>query len=261
MTSHVTDHRHRTAFLLYGVVAYTIFLGTFLYAMGFVGNLVVPKSIDSGEPGPMGQSIIINVLLLSLFVVQHTIMARPEFKEWWTRMVPKPIERSTFVLATCAVLILMFWQWRPLPEMVWSVQNSAGRAILYGLFAAGWGLVLYSSLLINHFDLFGLRQVILYFRGTEYHHPGFVMPRLYRVVRNPLMLGFLIAFWSTPDMSRGHLLFAVLTTGYILMGIWFEERDLIKILGDEYRAYRARTPMLIPVRISGRREESSQYEA
>lgn len=247
MTAESSSRPGRWMAFLYGSAVYVVFLGTFLYAIGFVGNLVVPKSIDTGEVAPVSVAIPINVLLLVLFVIQHTVMARPGFKARWTRIVPKPIERSTFVLATSIVLILLFWQWRPMPQVVWSVDHPAGRVVLWGLFGAGWALVLYASFLIDHFDLFGLRQVYRHWRGLPHAHPVFVMPWLYKLIRNPLMLGFLIAFWSTPVMTQGHLLFSVLTTGYIFMGIAFEERDLLRMLGEDYRQYRARTPMLMPM--------------
>jgi protein-S-isoprenylcysteine O-methyltransferase Ste14 len=246
MRTHNASSAGRVACFIYGAVTYGLFVVVFAYAAGFVGNIVVPKSIDSGTPGPIGKAILINALLLGLFAVQHTIMARPWFKQRWTKIVPKPIERSTFVLATCLIFILMFWQWRPMPEVIWSVENRFGQYLLNGLFALGWVIVLYSSFCIDHFDLFGLRQVVLHLRGREYTHPGFATPWIYRFVRNPLMLGFLFAFWSTPVMTQGHLLFAVLTTGYILVGISFEERDIAAHLGDSYREYRARTPMLFP---------------
>jgi len=236
---------HRWAIFAYGLIAYVLFLGTFLYAVGFIHN-VVPKSIDSGTPGPIGTAMLVNALLLGLFAVQHTIMARPAFKAWWTRIIPRAMERSTFVLVTCGVFALMFWQWRPMPEFMWHVENPAVRATLYAVSLSGVLLVLYSSFCIDHFDLFGLRQVMLHLRRKAYTHPGFAMPVLYRLVRNPLMLGFLIAFWSTPDMTLGHLFFAAMTTGYIFFGVSMEERDLLKMLDDEYRQYRARTPMLIP---------------
>lgn len=242
-----SDLKRRVAYLVYGALAYGLFLVTFCYAIGFISNAVVPKSIDIGRVEPARTAILINVALLSLFVIQHTVMARPAFKAAWTRIVPPPIERSTFVLATCGVLGLLFWQWRPLPALVWNVELPALRYALHGLAALGWLLVLYSSFLIDHFDLFGLRQVVLYWRGRAYTHPGFATPWLYRVVRNPLMLGFITAFWATPSMSQGRLLFAGLATGYILIGIAFEERDLSRMLGEDYRRYRARTPMLIPI--------------
>jgi protein-S-isoprenylcysteine O-methyltransferase Ste14 len=230
----------------YGAVVYAAFLVTFLYAIGFSDGLLVPKTIDSGVAGPVGQAVLINVLLLSLFAVQHTIMARPAFKRWFTRLIPAAAERSTFVLATCICLGLMFWQWRPIQGDLWRVDHPFARALLYALSLGGFGIVLYSSFLINHFDLFGLRQVVLHLRRIEYTHVPFKTTWLYRTVRNPLMLGFLIAFWATPDMTYGHLLFAAVTTGYIFFGVHVEERDLARHLGDEYRDYRQRTPLLLP---------------
>ena len=231
----------------YGAVCYVLFLATFLYAIGFVESLFVPTSLDSGVGGPVGQAVLINVAILGLFAVQHTIMARPAFKKWWTRFIPQAAERSTFVLATCAILILLFWQWRPITGVVWQVQGSVLRAILYGVSLGGWGLVLYSSFLIDHFDLFGLRQVYLHLRRQPYSDAPFKDPWLYQLVRNPLMLGFLIAFWFAPVMTYGHLLFAGVVTGYVFVGIWFEERDIAAKLGEPYRRYRARTSMLLPL--------------
>ncbi len=236
----------RVAAVLYGLVAYASFLVTILYAIGFVSSLVVPKAINDGPVGPAGTAVLVNMLLLGLFAVQHTIMARPAFKAWWTGIIPRSIERSTFVIAASACLLLLFWLWRPLPSVIWHVENAAGRGLLAGLSLAGWAIVFYSSFLIDHFDLFGLRQVVLHARGIEYRHHPFVERSLYRFIRHPLMAGFLIAFWVTPDMTVGHLLFAGVTTAYILFGITIEERDLVKFLGDDYMAYRRRTPMLIP---------------
>ncbi len=233
--------------LLYGIVCYLFFFVTFLYAIGFVGNLIVPKNIDSGTPGPIGAAIIVNLILLSLFAVQHSVMARPGFKEWWTRFVSPPIERSTFVLFTCVVFYLLFTLWRPMPSAVWTVEHSGGRMVLQLLMWAGFGMVLISSFLIDHFDLFGLRQVWLNFQGTPYTHHPFKTTAFYNIIRHPLMLGFIIAFWATPDMTVGHLFFAVVTTVYILIAIQIEERDLVELLGEPYRAYKLRVPMLIPM--------------
>jgi protein-S-isoprenylcysteine O-methyltransferase Ste14 len=247
MTDETTQTKYRTLLFLYGAAAYALFLFTFTYTIGFVGNLVVPKSIDvGGETGSLPEALLINALLLSAFVVQHTIMARRGFKAWWTRFVPAPIERATFVLVTCLILLTAYWLWRPVPTVIWSVESTIGRTALYGLFAIGWFIVLYASFLIDHFELFGLRQVVQNLRGQPHTRPEFVTPWLYRRVRNPLMLGFIIAFWSTPHMTVGHLQFALMTTGYIFFGVFMEERDLLAILGENYRRYRARTPMLLP---------------
>ena len=236
----------RTMFFLYGVICYTIFFGTFLYAIGFVGNLFVPKGLDSGAEGPLAQALLINAGLLGLFAIQHSVMARRGFKKVWTKIIPKPIERSTFVLFTCVCLILMFVNWQPMGGIIWDVQDPVGQVVLYSIFALGWLLVLMATFLINHFDLFGLRQVWLYLRGKEYTPVKLVNPWLYKYVRHPLYLGFLLGFWATPTMSIAHLLFAIATTGYILIAIQLEERDLIAEHGQAYANYRREVPMLIP---------------
>lgn len=243
------------ATLAYGLICYAAFFISINYAIGFVGNWIVPKAIDSGAVGPLWQSILINAGLLSVFVVQHTIMARPAFKRWWTRIVPRAAERSTFVLLASASLGLVYWQWRPLPQTLWSVPRPAAYA-LDALSLAGWTLVFWASFTINHFDLFGLRQAWLRFRNTPYAPLTFRVSGPYRVVRHPLMLGLLIAFWSASTMSVGRLCFALLTTGYILFGTWMEERDLMAEHGTHYAEYRRRIPGLIPRPVSARIDES-----
>ena len=232
---------------LYGAAVYLIFAATFLYAIAFVGNLPAPKTIDSGMPGSLGTALLVNTLLLGLFAIQHSVMARPAFKRWWTRIVPQSVERTTYVLLASAALLLLYWQWRPIPGAVWSVSHPAGIVILQAVFWTGWALVLVSTFLISHFELFGLRQVWARLRGQELPSPVFRTPSLYKRVRHPIYLGFLLAFWAAPTMSVGHLLFAIATTGYILIGIWFEERDLIALFGDQYRRYREQVSMLIPL--------------
>ncbi|BCS31965.1 membrane protein [Luteitalea sp. TBR-22] len=240
----------RSAVLVYGVLAYLLFFVTFLHAIAFVGGFVVPRQID-GEPGqPLGLALAIDLCLLSVFAVQHSVMARPWFKAWLTRFIPREIERSTYVACASLALQLLFWQWQPLGGRVWEVEDPAGRAALWTGFASGWGLVLVVTFLINHFDLFGLRQVWLAFRGTPYTRVPFTMPGPYRMVRHPLYLGFLLAFWMTPTMTATHLFFAAVTTAYILVAIQFEERDLIAEHGETYQAYRSRVPMIVPGRTS-----------
>ena len=236
----------RILFFAYGSLSYLIFLGTFLYAVCFVGNFGVPRTLDGAAEGPPAFAFAIDAGLLALFAVQHSVMARRWFKDWWTRVVPKPLERSTYVLFSSLALILLFWQWRPLGGEVWSVEDPSGRLVLRGLFAFGWGLVLVSTFLINHFDLFGLRQVWLYLLGRPYTTLRFGTPALYRVVRHPLYVGWLFAFWMTPTMTLAHLLFSTATTAYILLAIQFEERDLSREHGEAYEQYRRSVPMLVP---------------
>ena len=236
----------RILFFAYGSISYLIFVGTFLYAICFIGNFGVPRTLDGPARGSLGVSFAIDVGLLALFAVQHSVMARKWFKDWWTRIVPRPIERSTYVLFSSLALILLFTQWWPLGGVIWSVDDPAGRLVLRGLFAFGWGLVLVSTFLINHFDLFGMRQVWRYLLGQPYNTLRFGTPGLYRLVRHPLYLGWLFTFWMTPVMTFAHLLFSVATTAYILVAIRFEERDLVREHGDSYEDYRRTVPMLVP---------------
>lgn len=235
----------RIGIFIYGMLCYAIFFATFLYAIGFIGGFGVPVTIDSGPTLPLGRALLIDVLLLGLFAVQHSVMARPAFKRWWTRYVPKPAERSTYVLFSSLLLIALFAYWQPIGGVVWSVQDPLMRGLLYGIFALGWLTVLVATFLINHFDLFGLRQVWLYLTGRSYTQLRFGTPWLYRHVRHPLYVGWLLAFWATPHMTAAHLLFAVATTAYILLAIRFEEHDL-QAIHPEYADYRRRVPMLIP---------------
>jgi methanethiol S-methyltransferase len=248
----------RIAFFIYGSLCYLVFFGTFLYAIGFIGNFGVPTTLDGPRNGSLAVALLIDVGLLGLFAVQHSVMARKGFKNWWTRAVPKPLERSTYVLFSSVALILMFWLWRPLGGVVWSVEDPIGRLVLYGLFAFGFGLVLASTFLINHFDLFGLRQVWLYLLGRPYTTLRFGTPGPYRLVRHPLYVGWLFAFWATPTMTFAHLLFSVATSAYILIAIQLEERDLVREHGDSYEAYRRSVPMLVP--FTRRRQDSQAAE-
>ena len=235
----------RLAILTYGLLSYAVFFATFLYGVGFIGNLWVPKSMDSPREVTLAAALLTDLALLALFAIQHSVMARPAFKRWWTRIVPEPAERSTYTLFSSLALIALFAGWQPIGGVVWQVDAPLGRAALYGGFAFGWGLLLLSTFLINHFDLFGLRQVWLYFRGKPYTPVPFRMPALYRVVRHPLYVGWLFTFWCIPTMTVTHLVFALATTAYILIAIQFEEHDLVAA-HPEYADYRRRVPMLIP---------------
>ncbi|MCV7426677.1 methanethiol S-methyltransferase [Mycobacterium montefiorense] len=230
----------------YGAVAYLLFLVSFGYAIGFVGNIWVPRSVDHALSSPVGLAVLIDVALLGVFAIQHSVMARPAFKKLWTRIVPVSIERSTYVALASAALLLLYWQWRMLPGIVWDVSLPAAQVLGWVLFWLGWATVFFSSFMVSHFDLFGLRQVYLAWRGKPYRNLDFRVRYLYRLVRHPLMLGFLIGFWATPVMTVGHLLFSVATTAYILIALRLEEHDLVEALGDQYRAYRAEVPALVP---------------
>jgi len=249
----------RIGSFLYGVASYAVFFGTFLYAVGFLGNFGVPKSIDSAPQGSLAMAIVVDLGLLGLFALQHSGMARRGFKRWWTRVVPTPIERSTYVLLSSLALILLFWQWQPIGGVVWDVAAPAGRVALWSLFGLGWGIVLVSTFLINHFDLFGLRQVWLHLRGKEITPLRFRTPGPYKLVRHPLYVGWLCVMWATPTMSIAHLVFALASSAYILVAIQFEERDLLHFLGKDYALYRDRVPMLIPA--VGRRQRSLDVPA
>lgn len=247
--------------VLYGLAAYVVFLVTFLYAIGFVGNLVVPKSIDiPAAAAPPAEALIVNVLLLGLFALQHSVMARAAFKRWWTKVIPAAVERSTYVLLASLVLILLFAQWRPIGAPIWSVHHPLAVMALWAIFWLGWMLVLVSTFLIDHFEFFGLRQVFARLAGRKPLPPVFKTPLLYRRIRHPLYLGFLLAFWATPAMTAGHLLFALASSGYILAGIRLEERDLIAQFGEQYRRYREQAGMLLPRRRAGARREETRGE-
>ena len=236
----------RIAFFAYGVACYVVFLATFLYAIAFVGNLGTPTALDGPPIGGFSRALAVDAGLLALFALQHSIMARKGFKQWWTRIVPKPIERSTYVLFSSLALILLFWQWQPIGGIVWSVDSAVATVVLRTLFAFGWSLVLVSTFLIDHFDLFGLRQVWLYLMGQPYTARPFTTPGPYRLVRHPLYVGWFFAFWMTPTMTAAHLVFAIATSAYILIAIQLEERDLVREFGHMYEDYRRRVPMLVP---------------
>jgi methanethiol S-methyltransferase len=235
----------RLLILLYAIMSYAVFLVSFLYALGFVGNYFVPKSIDIGAPTTLSEAIVVNLLLLGLFAVQHSTMARPAFKRWWAGILPVACQRSTYVLLSSLIFLLLFWQWRPIPIPVWQA-GGITASVLTGVYWLGWSIVLASTFMIDHFDLSGLRQAFFALRGAKLPDQSFRTPLFYRIVRHPLMLGFLLAFWATPEMTVGHLLFAIMSTAYILVGLQFEERDLIGEFGATYQQYRQRVPMLLP---------------
>ncbi|WP_291862497.1 methanethiol S-methyltransferase [Bradyrhizobium sp.] len=247
----------RLLILLYAIVSYAVFFASFLYALGFVGNYLVPKSIDLGGAANWREAIVVDLLLLGIFAIQHSLMARPAFKRWSASIFPVACQRSTYVLISSLILLLLFWQWRPIPTQVWQIEGIAAW-LLIGIYWLGWLIVLASTFMIDHFDLTGLRQALFALRGAELPGQSFKTPLLYRVVRHPIMLGFLLAFWATPVMTSGHLLFAIMTTAYILVGVQFEERDLIAEFGTTYQRYRRRVPMLLPRMFDRRRAEDRQ---
>lgn len=242
----MNDTRNRLFALSYGAFSYALFLVVFVYAIGFVGDFGVPRSVDDAVATGAVGAVAVNLLLLALFASQHSVMARPAFKRWWTRYVPRPVERSTYVLMASLVLALLFWQWRSIPAVVWEVSSTPARLAIWTLFWLGWGTVLASTFMISHFELFGLRQVFAVWRGEPQRETGFRTTLFYRVVRHPLNLGFIVAFWAAPTMTVGHLLFAAVATGWILLAMQLEERDLMAVLGERYAEYRRRVPMLIP---------------
>src|ERR1700689_1133949 len=235
---------------VYGIASYAVFFVTFIYAIGFVTGVIVPKTIDTGVIVPTSEALVVNLLLMSVFAIQHSVMARPQFKRWWTKFVPKSVERSTYVLFASLALVLLFWQWRPMPTVIWEITNPVIAMVILGLSLIGWLIVLTSTFLINHFELFGLHQVANNLTGHPMPAPRFRMPLYYKFVRHPIYLGFIIAFWAAPTMTLGHLLFAAVTTAYIFVGIFLEEHDLVELFGDDYRRYKERVSMLIPWRKS-----------
>ena len=234
---------NRVSAFLYGVFSYLVFIAMWVYSIGFVGNVIVSKTIDSGPAASVGKSLFVNVILLALWAVQHSIMARQNFKDWWTKIVPKPIERSTYVLISSLLMVLIIHEWKPMPTVIWNIENAFGYFTLKGLYYIGWLTVLYSTFLIDHFDLFGLRHVYLYLLGREYKSLEFRTPSLYKFVRHPLMMGFLLAFWATPRMTVGHLVFAIAMTIYAIIGTILEERDLVNTFGETYINYRRQVPI------------------
>jgi protein-S-isoprenylcysteine O-methyltransferase Ste14 len=245
---------------VYGIAAYFFFFATFLYAIGFVAGIGVPKTIDSGETAPLLTSLVINLTLMSLFAIQHSVMARPQFKEWWTQFVSPTVERSSYVLAATLALALLMWQWRPLPSVIWQVSDANAAGVLYASEALGWVIVLSSTFLINHFELFGVHQVVNNLTGQPMPPLRFRTPLFYNFVRHPIYLGFIVAFWAAPMMTAGRLLFAAVTTAYIFVGIALEERDLIAVFGDEYRRYRERVSMILPLPGARRRRTAEPAE-
>jgi protein-S-isoprenylcysteine O-methyltransferase Ste14 len=242
--------RSRLAAFLYGLACYVLFFATFLYAVGFVSDLFVPKTIDTGDTVPIGEALAVDLVLLAIFAIQHSVMARQSFKQWWTQFIPTSIERSTYVLFSSLALILLYWQWRAIPAVVWHVENPLLAGAVMAFSFIGWAIALTSTFLISHFELFGLHQVANDLAGRPMPEPRFRTPLYYKFVRHPIYLGFIVAFWAAPTMTVGHLLFAVGTTAYIFVGIFFEERDLIAVFGDDYRRYKNRVWMLVPWRKS-----------
>lgn len=236
----------RIIFFIYGVIAYMIFMGVNIYGIGFVGDIVVLKSIDSGMEESLIKALIINTLLISLFAIQHSVMARNDFKKWWTKFIPQSIERSTYVIISAFLLMMAMWHWKPIFIIVWDVGNPFGYFFLESLFWIGWVIVILSTFMIDHFDFFGLRQVYLNLRNVEYEPLEFRIVALYKYVRHPMMFGLILAFWSTPRMTVGHITFSITMTAYILIGVTLEERDLVRSFGERYKEYQRKVPMLVP---------------